>query len=261
MVPHRTGYPPLGSHQQISSVLASKSGVMRRRGLGEAYLVESRGGFCIPWNRAFYLVPERSPRTLYGELSRSDSVFKKNKVKLPKWLDVLPVPGSPWPDREAWLKDRGSPRYQALYDLLRNTVDWQLHFIVKRFIKALPRVIAGANPMQQAMVKQAILELQQSTQGLYAMVDYVNFKGEGLNTLERYSGKGWGLVQVLETMRPGTLASAPSRFADAAKRTLRARVANAPKERNEGRWLTGWLRRVDTYREPFIYQPHQRSEN
>ena len=174
--------------------------------------------------------------------------LKKNKVKLPKWLDVLPVPGCPWPDREAWLKDRGSPRYQALYDLLRNTLDWQLHFIVKRFIKALPRVITGANPMRQAMVKEAILELQQSTQGLYAMVDYVNFKGEGLNTLERYSGEGWGLVQVLETMRPGTLASAPNRFADAAKRTLRARVANAPKERNEERWLTGWLRRIDTYR-------------
>ena len=187
--------------------------------------------------------------------------LKKNEVRLPKWLDVLPIPGCPWPDREAWLRAKGSPRYQALYDLLRNTVDWQLYFIVERFRKALPRVIAAVNPTQRAVAKQAILELQQSAQGLYALVDYVNFKGEGLSSLERYAGQGWGLVQVLETMRPGTLVSAPSRFANAAKKTLLLRVANAPKERAEGRWLTGWLRRVDTYRQPFTYRPYEGSEN
>ena len=40
-------------------------------------------------------------------------------------------------------------------------------------------------------------------QGLYALVDYVNFKGEGTLASERYQGEGWGLLQVLEEMGKG----------------------------------------------------------
>ena len=29
------------------------------------------------------------------------------------------------------------------------------------------------------------------------MIDYVNFKGDGLKPTERYKGEGWGLLQVL----------------------------------------------------------------
>lgn len=65
---------------------------------------------------------------------------------------------------------------------------------------------------------------------------------------ERYSEQGWGLLQVLQVMSDapgpqGTLAE----FVRAAKETLRRRVSNAPVERNEVRWLAGWLRRLDTY--------------
>ena len=30
-------------------------------------------------------------------------------------------------------------------------------------------------------------------------MDYVNFKGEGVSSSERYRGQGWGLLQVLES--------------------------------------------------------------
>src|SRR5436190_1178359 len=36
-------------------------------------------------------------------------------------------------------------------------------------------------------------------------------------------------------------------FAESAKAVLRNRVRNSPPERNEARWLPGWLKRVDTY--------------
>src|SRR5213078_1952230 len=84
-----------------------------------------------------------------------------------------------------------------------------------------------------------------SPQGCYALVDYVNFKGEGALATERYQGHGWGLLQVLENMH-GTQ-SALDEFAASAKTTLRRRVANSPPERGEARWLPGWLARVDGY--------------
>ena len=83
-------------------------------------------------------------------------------------------------------------------------------------------------------------------QAVYALVDYVNFKGEGTLPAERYQGQGWGLLQVLEAMadRPGADRAA---FADAAAAVLTRRVALAPSERQEARWLDGWLKRVATY--------------
>ena len=37
-------------------------------------------------------------------------------------------------------------------------------------------------------------------------------------------------------------------FRDAAKQVLSQRVRLSPPERNEQRWLKGWLKRIDTYR-------------
>jgi hypothetical protein len=75
----------------------------------------------------------------------------------------------------------------------------------------------------------------------------VNFKGEGILPTERYQGQGWGLLQVLESMHGTSDAAAPAEFAKAAKATLIRRVHNAPAERHETRWLTGWIRRVNSY--------------
>jgi hypothetical protein len=75
----------------------------------------------------------------------------------------------------------------------------------------------------------------------------VNFKGEGVLHTERYQGQGWGLLQVLEAMHGNSEASAPDEFARAAKAVLTRRVHNAPPERHESQWLTGWLRRVNSY--------------
>jgi hypothetical protein len=76
----------------------------------------------------------------------------------------------------------------------------------------------------------------------------VNFKGEGVLLTERYRGRGWGLLQVLEGMSTASDRSPTAEFAESAARVLRERVENAPPEQNEQRWLSGWLNRVASYR-------------
>jgi hypothetical protein len=87
-----------------------------------------------------------------------------------------------------------------------------------------------------------------TSQGCYALVDYVNFKGEGVLHTERYQGQGWGLLQVLEGMHgTGGDAAAVEEFSRSAKTILMRRVRNAPPQRHESRWLSGWLQRVNSY--------------
>ena len=88
-------------------------------------------------------------------------------------------------------------------------------------------------------------------QGTYALVDYVNFKGDGTQAAERYNGQGWGLLQVLADMKdvPAGPAAA-SEFSASAKRALDRRIANSPPARGEARWRAGWHNRCDTYGRP-----------
>src|SRR5207247_8676650 len=72
-------------------------------------------------------------------------------------------------------------------------------------------------------------------------------KGERVLHTERYQGQGWGLLQVLESMHGTGDADAVDEFARAARATLTRRVHNAPAGRHESRWLTGWIRRVNSY--------------
>ena len=97
------------------------------------------------------------------------------------------------------------------------------------------------------MVEKNMTLLRESAAGNFALIDYINFKGDGLNPKERYRGEGWGLLQVLMLMKPADAASAPPAFAEAAKTVLGLRVRNSPPERGEQRWLEGWRNRCDAY--------------
>ena len=96
-------------------------------------------------------------------------------------------------------------------------------------------------------LKYQFYRVANSPNGLYALIDYVNFKGEGLSTSGTYNHQGWGLRQVLENMRGrGEGKNALVEFSNSAKYILTKRAQNAP--RNESRWLTGWAKRTDTYK-------------
>jgi hypothetical protein len=104
-------------------------------------------------------------------------------------------------------------------------------------------------PQERDRVLRNYQALERSPKGLYPLLDYVNFKGEGISPTERYNGQGWGLLQVLLAMspvQPGP--QALEEFARAAEEVLTRRIANAPPERHEARWLAGWRSRLNTYR-------------
>ncbi len=153
---------------------------------------------------------------------------------------------APWPNKAAFQADR-SGRADAMRRWLAGHVQLQTEFIILRSRAALPRMMqASRNPQAVQARYQA---LAATTQGLYSLVDYVNFKGEGLKPTERYQGEGWGLLQVLEEMRGYPLGrAATAEFSRAASEVMRRRVANSPAARGEQRWLAGWLNRCNTYR-------------
>jgi hypothetical protein len=135
-----------------------------------------------------------------------------------------------------------------LRQFLANTVDFQAEFLISRLQNALPKMLAEATPSDRANVQQQFERVASTPQGYYALVDYVNFKGEGVLPTERYQGQGWGLLQVLESMRgAGDDAGAVAEFSHSAKTVLIRRVHNAPVDRHESRWLSGWIQRVNSY--------------
>ena len=152
---------------------------------------------------------------------------------------------APWPNRAAFMADK-SGLADRMRQWLASHIDLQSRFLVARSRASLPTMLRSARNPQA--VKAWYDALSRTPQGLYCLVDYVNFKGEGVKPTERYNGYGWGLLQVLEEMR-GTPSphTAPAEFSRAAATVMRRRVQNAPAARGENRWLNGWLNRCRTY--------------
>ncbi len=135
---------------------------------------------------------------------------------------------------------------KQLRQFLSDTIDLQTQFLVTRLQNSLPKMLAQTANREN--VQRQFGRVGATAQGCYALVDYVNFKGEGTLASERYRGQGWGLLQVLEGMKDSGTHSALDEFVDSAKSVLRRRVANSPPARGEDRWLRGWLGRVESYR-------------
>jgi hypothetical protein len=163
---------------------------------------------------------------------------------VPEWMNG----DCPWTTRAAFEADRQSARMKELRDLLASTVRLQSHFLAERMHKALPKMVSAAPAGQRANVKAQFERLAATGPGTFALIDYVNFKGEGTKESERYNGEGWGLLQVLAGMN-GSGRGAAREFGESATRVLTRRVQNAPPARGEGRWLAGWKSRVRAYGE------------
>jgi hypothetical protein len=169
-------------------------------------------------------------------------------VQIPGWLQKAGP--CPWPNKATFDAARQSPQMEELRTMLAGSVPQQASFLANRFLTGTRKIIAAASPAEQGLIQQHIEALAATPSGLYAMMDYVNFKGEGINPAERYQGTGWGLLQVLQGMQ-GTPSgqSAAQEFSRSAKATLARRVELAPKK--EGQWLAGWHNRCDSYAAPF----------
>lgn len=167
-------------------------------------------------------------------------------VSLPQWLSK--VEDCPWQSRADFLANAQAADVQELKDLLSKTVDLQTEFIVQRLQAALPKMVANLPKTEKEHITQQFNRVANTKGGFYALIDYCNFKGEGINSTERYNGQGWGLLQVLQSMKgilPGK--EALQEFVESAESVLTQRVKNSPAERNEQQWLPGWKNRLKTY--------------
>jgi len=169
--------------------------------------------------------------------------LREQGASLPGWL--VAAKACPWPDRASFMSDFDGPRLRGLRDLLASTVGLQARFAALRLEAALPQMLQSAPAGQRQQISANFYRLAKAPGGLYPLMDYVNFKGEGTSPAERYQGEGWGLLQVLAGMsETGSPAAAFSKSAD---RVLTRRVELSPPARGERRWLPGWRNRVATY--------------
>jgi hypothetical protein len=168
----------------------------------------------------------------------------ENGRGIPMWMKD----GCPWISRASFMADFRSSRMNELRDLLADTVHLQSRFLAERMRAALPKMLDAAPAAQRAKVQAQFERLAATGPGTFALIDYVNFKGEGIKETERYRGEGWGLLQVLAGMS-GSGGGAAREFSEIAVHVLTRRVQNAPTDRHEERWLPGWKNRVRSYAE------------
>jgi hypothetical protein len=197
----------------------------------------------------FIWYPEGRRGPFEESFPRLVDYLRTQNVALPAWLRSGLA--CPWPTREAFAADFQGARMSELRALLARTVAQQARFAALRLQAALPTMLEAVPVAQRGAVRARFENVAAAPRGVYALVDYVNFKGEGVKPSERYRGDGWGLLQVLLAMRGEPRKdTATQDFADAADRVLTARVANSPPANGEARWLPGWRARVRTYAAP-----------
>ena len=179
--------------------------------------------------------------------------LQSNGVRLPVWVQKARHTGAPWRTKGELKHAKRSAQVQEFQNLLYQTRYLQASYIFDRAKRAMPRLVKATPKHLQAHVAQNLNAVANTRGGWYALIDYVNFKGEGLNRKGGYRGQNWGLLQVLENMRPSQPGQmALNNFADSAIDVLTRRVRNSDPKRNEARWLRGWTVRCNTYRHPFV---------
>jgi len=192
------------------------------------------------------------PQGVNGPFEESFPKFlafaREHRVAIPGWVNQSPA--CPWNSRAEFSSAENSTQMRELRQFLSRTIDVQAQFMVARLQRSLAKMLDEAAPAERANIERQFGRVASTPHGCYALVDFVNFKGEGVLHTERYHGEGWGLLQVLEQMH-GTEngAGAAREFSNSAASMLRRRVQNSPPERHEARWLPGWLKRVHSYSE------------
>ena len=177
--------------------------------------------------------------------------LKKNGVRLPAWVQRARFEGAPWRTRAELMRAKNTPEVKQFSQLLYDTRHLQAKYIMDRAMRAMPKLVKTTPPHLRGLVANNLNAVANSRGGRYVLVDYTNFKGEGLSRNGGYKGQNWGLLQVLEEMRPSQPGpQALNEFADASMRVLERRVRNSNPKRNERKWLPGWRNRTNTYRNP-----------
>ncbi len=171
--------------------------------------------------------------------------LQKHRVTIPSWLIAQLEIGAPWPSRDLFYARSSMKNRIAIKELLQQTIPLQIKFCIETMHHQFEAIKAACNQDRMAHIDRMYQLLCQSVGGNYALVDYCNFKGTGLNPQEQHQSQGWGLLQVLELMPDTTTQNnAVAHFSASARKLLKQRADSKPSEQ---RWLAGWLKRVNSY--------------
>jgi len=171
--------------------------------------------------------------------------FEEQNVAVPAWLQQQQY--CPWQTKQEFNAAKNSEQMQELRSLLSSTFEHQVAFIYQRMRKSLPLMLAELdNAETQGLVTARFHALAATELGMYSLIDYVNFKGEGIADTEKYNNQGWGLLHVLLNM-PIDSQNQHMAFTQACDAMLTQRVKNSPQKNIEKHWLAGWRNRCGTY--------------
>lgn len=213
-----------------------------------------RKEFLVHWNRGeefpslgighFIWYPENFKDGRFEESFPGLIKFYQEKgVEVPK---ILSTRYSPWTNITEFERAKSNNEMNEAIEFLDKTKDIQIEYIYLRLNKALEKMMEKSTKPQH--VKKQFYRVANSKNGLYPLIDYVNFKGEGIKETERYNNQGWGLLQILELMEGEEVGkSALEEFSQKAIFVLERRISNSPKERGEERWKENWTNRCKSY--------------
>lgn len=176
------------------------------------------------------------------------SFLEAQKVGIPEWIKALPNREAPWANRDEFERDLESKRMKIFRDFLVETMGFQTQFMLQRIQNALLTILGAVSPEQRFGIEQKFYLVADAPKGIFALIDYVNFKGEGVLETERSQGQGWGLFHVFEEMDFSKTQKNPlTEFVRAANEILEKRVRNSLPEEDRSNRLRGWKNRVNNY--------------
>jgi hypothetical protein len=175
-------------------------------------------------------------------------IEKRGGIRIPAWLRGNLY--CPWSSREEFIRDQYSPRMTELRAFLQQTIPIQAECMVKHLEEILPDLLASTPPEDRTFIYQKFYTLSRTPSGIYALVDYLNFKGPGVSNSRGNYAHGSGLLHVLKGMKYAPRGTTPLQaYVWSAKNALVRKVEQASSTAHHERWLSGWFNRVNTYLE------------
>lgn len=167
-------------------------------------------------------------------------------ITVPRWLEGEQVPPCPWPNRTFFNYSKNSQKMQELRVFLARTIGIQSQFMVIQLEHGIEKMLASASPYDRQYLTDTLNAIAREPNGLYILVDYVNFKGIGISSYLSNTF-GWGLMPVLLNMKNAPFNLTPAQAMAWSANQLLTRRAVISRNPQTKVWLNGWRKRLESY--------------
>ncbi|MBX9578581.1 MAG: hypothetical protein K2W97_08940 [Chthoniobacterales bacterium] len=205
-------------------------------------------------------LPEGSSSMFQADWSTVAQRLQELGCKIKPWM----LKDCPWSSKEEFDADFNGKKMSWLRTHLSKEkfVRAQAFCIAERLQRAMDpsspgSLLTGLTADQSALVQENfdLVAHCSNPSGVYALIDYVNFKGEGrLGGTEEFNGQGWGLLQVLLNMKTpeegANDATIMNAFVEGAKVTLNNRIINhkiQDPNNNDAQYWDMWVAHLSDY--------------